>query len=1410
MREVRGDIAVGNAGCVRKIWSPIEDCPACDRSIALFGDGEFLGIREVANLPIIRLCGVLDFEQCARHGIRIGNDHVVFAGGELEFERRNRSAGLGLDRFEKNDVFEHSSANFVKYGVTDDLSLPCRNHGKAFIVHERKNESLRLAEPHAGLGEKHSFGTFTFRSGELDRACGDEVERLEVFPDLGCGSLCESDFEVCRPTNVEDVHEPLRDARNVCPKERIGLPVGGGGLHEIARRELEVGGLEFAQERLEYETVVHVFDDAVDRIGEFAGFVEVDQQTEVPSAIDASERTLDVACDCRVDVEARRLVGAEGCGVVLGVLVSEEKFASPESSAETDVFVNVIRAEKSRVFAEGDECGVQRECAIVELVAFGEPESERVGTRKNNLHSHPREDVGKHGRCVDEVFHERHFIDEHIPESGVMERLEVGLEGVHRIVFGHFCVCGLDALCGCEGKNRLAEHGRLSRSAEAGHHENAVGGVGAEVFHNGREHVSLLEPLHAFCELKKVASCRDIRHESLPNGRDARSSGGRVGNRLPAAKKPFHFLSAVDERTYAIDLVCGEVAAFRRAVLAPLVVEPLGTADYAADDGAGRKFGKFAFKSSLFGCGHAQIPFEGESRVLYHSRQRKATQNENCVAFDGFQGRGCARSKRRNTRLTFLLVVCSCIGVNAATDGRVDVRALGAVGDGLHDDTATLQQALDKVDEFRRKDIASWGEGPYGCAAPEIVLSKGIYRITRPLVAVRTFTLKGAGDAVIDATSVKGPALYIDRLYRGTIEGLVFRNGESHIAFWTHNDDSASLLIKDCRFENSSKEAIWTESWRSEPVRDVAGKIIRRSEYTGPFEVVRDASGVSLKPLTWKLLAPNSTRFTMHDCLFLDCAAAYRGATDGQSLSRVWFRSSRPQMLPPFTIRTEVQLTDVRILANIPKDFPYGYIDGCGAGGNYVLTRVKARSLSRFGAPLLANDTPPRMPGGKGYEQARHVDIWNCEADSADSPSGAFLDFRRREPALLHVRGCTEARGAPTRLLRIGEIPTDLESMRDAGGHQENNPPLELTHRWLFEENDASLDLQTPAIFAACLESSLPYAAFAGYPESEARIASPRKGSNTVFKASDYGIGIYRNGKADETAELERLFAAAAKVENPIVELPGRTIPLSRTLTLPRRISICGAGRALLRGLNPSNDIFRVAPGAMSLAIDFDNMGFMGGQFAMTASGAGRIHFQNGVFSGNRGFNVAQNVGTLDVTVIDSTIFSPQIAKIDGATFRMRDSWAEFLAKRQPHIFIDNKRGTVVLERIVGVPVTGMDPGKIDRPSGLPEGEYMFWIRNEDGVVRSREVRYGGEFGGIAPLDNYGVGRALIETGFTTAVNSGSLHCIYRNNSPQGRITLSRVLLLGIGWPTPHVGCGVRPMEDWRSGLRLERDRFLN
>ena len=42
------------------------------------------------------------------------------------------------------------------------------------------------------------------------------------------------------------------------------------------------------------------------------------------------------------------------------------------------------------------------------------------------------------------------------------------------------------------------------------------------------------------------------------------------------------------------------------------------------------------------------------------------------------------------------------------------------------------------------------------------------------------------------------------------------------------------------------------------------------------------------------------------------------------------------------------------------------------------------------------------------------------------------------------------------------------------------------------------------------------------------------------------------------------------------------------------------------------------------------------------------------------------------------------------------------------------------------------------------------------------------------------------------------------------KVGLLLAFLLGIGWAPPHVGHGVRPQEDWRSGLRLLRDEFEN
>ena len=129
---------------------------------------------------------------------------------------------------------------------------------------------------------------------EFDGAGDYEVEGLKVFTYLHGACVCEPDSEVLCVANVENFHEPVGHPADVGLENRVGASSGIPRARKVARGKLEVGRLEFARERLEDESVVHVFDDAVHGICEFAGFVEVDEKAEMPTAGHASERALDV------------------------------------------------------------------------------------------------------------------------------------------------------------------------------------------------------------------------------------------------------------------------------------------------------------------------------------------------------------------------------------------------------------------------------------------------------------------------------------------------------------------------------------------------------------------------------------------------------------------------------------------------------------------------------------------------------------------------------------------------------------------------------------------------------------------------------------------------------------------------------------------------------------------------------------------------------------------------------------------------------------------------------------------------------------------------------------------------------------------------------------------------------------
>ena len=74
--------------------------------------------------------------------------------------------------------------------------------------------------------------------------------------------------------------------------------------------------------------------------------------TEVTSALAASKAVLNVFADCRVDVSACGFIITEGGFLNIQLRVIEIDLAGAERSAVADILVNIVNAEKPRVFAK--------------------------------------------------------------------------------------------------------------------------------------------------------------------------------------------------------------------------------------------------------------------------------------------------------------------------------------------------------------------------------------------------------------------------------------------------------------------------------------------------------------------------------------------------------------------------------------------------------------------------------------------------------------------------------------------------------------------------------------------------------------------------------------------------------------------------------------------------------------------------------------------------------------------------------------------------------------------------------------------------------------------------------------------------------------------------------------------------
>ena len=86
-----------------------------------------------------------------------------------------------------------------------------------------------------------------------------------------------------------------------------------------------------------------------------------------------------------------------------------------------------------------------------------------------------------------------------------------------------------------------------------------------------------------------------------------------------ALQKALQLFAPRNLRAQGFCLLSLEIAASRSTALAPLVVEPLHTANGAADDGAGRQRGEFCFKGESFFTCHGNSFAIVNARIVAYS-----------------------------------------------------------------------------------------------------------------------------------------------------------------------------------------------------------------------------------------------------------------------------------------------------------------------------------------------------------------------------------------------------------------------------------------------------------------------------------------------------------------------------------------------------------------------------------------------------------------------------------------------------------------------------------------------------------------------------------------------------------------------------------------------------------------------
>lgn len=682
-------------------------------------------------------------------------------------------------------------------------------------------------------------------------------------------------------------------------------------------------------------------------------------------------------------------------------------------------------------------------------------------------------------------------------------------------------------------------------------------------------------------------------------------------------------------------------------------------------------------------------------------------------------------------------LVFSALFFSAFTGYAVNVRDFEAKGDGESDDTAAFQKALDAA-------FVEYTESNLPKSLPEVVVPAGTYRLTGTLVFRNALVLRGEGDAVLQLNSPEKDLLYGAGRF-ALISGLTFRGGAHQLRFWTDNMDGSCFDIMNCRFENSSKAAVECNCLAlRDPARDE-----KKLEKLPPWRLKKVGDLYELTPVELQGASGffNSTKLTVEDCTFVDCAEAVDCTADGVTIRRTRVIGGE-NTLSAFRLGTRAFLYDLDILLKRNEKLPQAAV--LYRSGILEMTDSIVKSVDGKGFPLVRN----LLEKSGGYLGGSML-LQRIRTCSGNSPENALVysEFGC-VPQILIVQDVTETSGVNAAVFRSA-VPLNEAAL------DRSIPPAYLYgSRFVREEsfafsfeNNSGLDETLPDVLTAFvrkLQEKLP-----------ARIPSPEvpRFVGEVFSAEAFGIG--REESPEDEANLKKLFDAARRSSDCTVILPGRDIRISETLDVPSDIHVTAAGCCHLIGEDPEKAIFSIMNPEKVL---FSNLIFSQGRNAVKVTSdedrAGLVVLRKCSGYDLIGAAVEMYSGPKKILeeprmrlYFDGGLWVTPLIYEGNANALIDDLWVE--NKLHNHrittpipassvVFINY--GWLELADMLGVPLAlRKGPRSGIAPAGTIPGDHR-WIDNH-GVMICRHNRFGGEFGGMTTVYHYGTAKTRIYGG---------------------------------------------------------------